>query len=947
MIKTCNGTMTYQTNTTLDFSIPSTEGMEDVSPEKKKLINRETLWGLGNILLASICSYLLMCLILPELFVTHEVSFIRHSDTEFNYQGVFALINNFYHGGIQLWNMYDQMSLAYQHLTGGLYNFNSLMTVAAYILFSPLFKSDAAAFHVLFSTVFFASSFLLRGAGAYLLVRRFSSNQGVLFISGVMVNTLLVAHMHAGLGPNCLYSFFPLLVHFILRFLEEVHLRDFLLSVLTLTLAVASDPMQALGYFYQGIHFVIVPALIWALFSSKSALRSKISELKNWATRVKFLNRRQLSSISGVFLICVLLMAPNVYMLKVNFKDYEVAQETSRFNDMLSVKKYFDRPIFVADQKEFLWRLIDFSRNKLSYSWVYFGYLTIFLSAVGLALGRDSRKYIFLGSILLFWLINSPRDAHGLSGLAHLLNAFTNPFKAIPRSFHMTSFLTSFLFLPLVGLGLQSIWDHVSYQRPTHRFRVLVAGMILLIFFGLVYGQVSFEIKRYLFRGGCVSLGILAILFLNPTQNSEGAQSTVAILSRHGFYKIRNHQKMILVGLLLIVLFMMDGSGMRRYLKYVADHMKKMPHKIEGLESLGYVDVDDRNPKLMPRRDFFTMTPIGQVKGYLQTDSIGMQGLYFQFTYFLKYFIPATNYKPRHKSYAKWPEDQEMLEYLKRNTRLLFFASHAVAERPGLMTDLLAKGWERAVVMISDAKSDENNILKDLPAKMEEIENKDLYSAKVFSQSVYEGIVTESDIQDALYLSFDLPADFPKEMTSTIFTSDRQLLRAMLGKDQNTQWPLSEVQGKPYRPFTFDIGNWQSRRITMLLSKNMLQRDYKLILQYPTGHKTGIMNVWENQSDNFGFDYFAANDGWLVFHYPYDPKWQMNIDYQPVKIYRANKSFIGVPIRKGMHKILLQYWPDTCLRSMIFLSIVLSFASLLGVVGLGLRDPNHLEKKFA
>ena len=53
--------------------------------------------------------------------------------------------------------------------------------------------------------------------------------------------------------------------------------------------------------------------------------------------------------------------------------------------------------------------------------------------------------------------------------IAHAINALTNPFSFLVRSFQMTSLLISMMFLPLVAMGLESclyLWD----SQPGHTF---------------------------------------------------------------------------------------------------------------------------------------------------------------------------------------------------------------------------------------------------------------------------------------------------------------------------------------------------------------------------------------------------------------------------------------------------------------------------------------------
>ena len=113
-----------------------------------------------------------------------------------------------------------------------------------------------------------------------------------------------------------------------------------------------------------------------------------------------------------------------------------------------------------------------------------------------------------------------------------------------------------------------------------------------------------------------------------------------------------------------------------------------------------------------------------------------------------------------------------------------------------------------------------------------------------------------------------------------------------------------------------------------------------------------IIDVWRNEHDNLGISYQAPRDGWLVIHFPFDERWRLTIDNKDAKFYRANKYFVSTPIRKGQHKILIQYWPNTFLRELILASVSLKVFCFFFAVFWGLRlenspTSNHLQKTKA
>ena len=182
-----------------------------------------------------------------------------------------------------------------------------------------------------------------------------------------------------------------------------------------------------------------------------------------------------------------------------------------------------------------------------------------------------------------------------------------------------------------------------------------------------------------------------------------------------------------------------------------------------------------------------------------------------------------------------------------------------------------------------------------------------------------------------LEYSFDLPDGFPNYLATTIFTDDKYSWDARIGNVT-----LEPAQGKLIRPFTFDVNNVQAGKLNVMLkdSFDVTGRSLSLSVNLPDN----IVDIWQNEHDNFGFNYQAPKDGWLVFHYPYDAKWKLTIDGLPATIHRVNEYFIGTPIEKGKHKILLQYWPDTWLRELIFISNLLVVLTFFGAVSWAIRN---------
>ncbi|MBI1883194.1 MAG: YfhO family protein [Chlamydiae bacterium] len=867
---------------------------------------------------SSLCSVIIISIIYPDLFILYKISFIRFMDTEFNYAGVFTVVSNLYHGGIQLWNPYDQMPLAYYHLTGGLYTFSNVLTTIIYALVSPFFDFSGKSFHVMFSMAFFCTTLLMRTVGFYLLLKRFCHSPLVLFCCTVVGSTLLSPHMYLGLNCASLYSFFPLLVHFILRFFEDFKLNHFLMALLVFVLSVSFDPMVGLGYFYQGVHFIILGCIVWTIFWNRLRLRRFAVSLLTFLRSPKWDSyKRHFVKILVVIFVSGVVIAPSIYLLLANYGDYDFAGEKSRMVNPLSIKEYFSRPVFYAPQREILFRLVDFTRNDWGTSWLFLGYTTVFLVAFGVMMNKDSRKYIFLSTAFIFWMINSPRD---LLNFAHWLNALTNPLKFVPRSFHMTgAFLLPYVILPVLALGAQSLYNFVCGRKGSESFfhyQKLALFSLLIVFFFLVFPSISWILRFYL--GIEVLISFLLLLLLWKWQWSFKVRSSV-------------------IGGLFLLLLMGDSFGMSYYLRAVSKKVEIIPHQITGLESVGPLVLDYQNPKLLPYRECYNVNHLGQVASYMAVDPVHMQGLYYRYTNFEKYFRPATNYTPRHVSYSRIAYDRDLQEYLKQNTQLIYQADLAVEAGQRVLGRILDQGLGRRVIMVHGDPSQELKFFsrsiftKTLPDHFNLSAQKKRYlSWKKFVVPLNTGETSYSN-KSLIFCSFELPPDFPSYLTTGVFTQDQFMLKVSLDGKKFTP-----AQGWLTRSFTFDVNNLSSGKLVIALPKGyFLESLSKVTLEYQAKE---AFNVRRYEPDNFEFDYRSDHDGWLVFHYPYDKKWKLSVDGKPVKIFQVNHCFLGIPIQEGTHKILLQYWPDTWLREMTMLAIFFQMLAILFVMRIGYRE---------
>jgi hypothetical protein len=308
---------------------------------------------------------------------------------------------------------------------------------------------------------------------------------------------------------------------------------------------------------------------------------------------------------------------------------------------------------------------------------------------------------------------------------------------------------------------------------------------------------------------------------------------------------------------------------------------------------------------------------------------LNMPGLFYRYTNFRKQFWPPQNHFPRHRVFSQLALDPQLKEYILRDTNMYFFADSAIPASSEVFAEILQGRFDRQVVMVEGLLGEETARITHLPEKADPSSRNFL-----LAQSPLPLELAEISVKgEKAFYSFLLPKDFPDSLSTGILSLDQLLLQVYRDKK-----PLEAVQGQLVRPLTFDLQNIQSRRLIVALALEDIPKERGFVFYYPPRGSVNLGKIWRNQPDNLGFDYTAPKDGWLVLHFPYDKKWTAALDGRATPIYQANKIFMGIPLKAGEHKILLRYWPNTWLRPLMGLSIVLFAGGIFAVIGMGLRQ---------
>ncbi|MBL8012722.1 MAG: hypothetical protein JNN05_02630, partial [Candidatus Omnitrophica bacterium] len=552
------------------------------------------LWhsSAGFILLALMASYLVGMITDPDYLFFQRQAYTCEHDTEIPYQNTFMLISFFYHGGLQLWDRYDQMNIAFYHLTSGVFTVSNVLQSVLYIILSPFATHQGQLLHIIHTSGFFLINALIRTVGGYFLLRYLGIERWAIFIVVLYINTFFSTIFYNGFLTNNLYSYFLLTIFLFLKFIERLQVRDFLLFVLSLTVAVANSPLFAVNYYYLAVHMFIVSCVVYRLFNRRAgSLRAFMASLRRGETWGK-------SALVAV--TCLLIIIPNVILMKSVKDDFYIADSgvgatQGRMHTGFGPAKYFKSPFGVAGVETFPLKAIDFWHTDWWIGWPFMGLSTLLFAWVGLFFCRDRRRYIFLAAIILIILVNAPKDPKALTSLGHWVNALTNPAHFLLRSFHMTGLLMPYLLAPLVAFGLQSaatMYKDPKKSARSKRYAVCVLGLMAM--FPVAALVLEIPLRWYLVTGVCAVLAFLAFV----RAQAQGQFPAYASASRRLKY---------VPVVFLIVFICIDAWAFSYYVRHnTYSRGTYEPKRFTSLvgNSTPLV-LEFQNPRILPWRDHF------------------------------------------------------------------------------------------------------------------------------------------------------------------------------------------------------------------------------------------------------------------------------------------------------------------------------------------------------
>jgi Bacterial membrane protein YfhO len=844
-----------------------------------------------------------VCVIVyPEIFITFKMSFELWDPYVIDYPLTFVLTNFIYQGGIQLWDFFGQMPYFHTYAVFGLFKFPNVVAAISYYLLAPFSQDSGRFFSQVFSWANMMTLLFIRIAGIFLLLKTVTRNR-IILTFGTVIFAVFFSQW-AFMYGSFYQSYMPLGMYFIVRFFQEIQWR-YLAAFFLFFIVSLGNGIHYSGYMYLPMHFFIIAGILWRIFFNPAP--------QNPINR-HFWRSLQWRNVAWVILAAALIMAPYVYIIKFGFHDIAFGQENSRLAHPFSPQWYFHNPdLTLGDPSSFFSSILSM---RTVGSMFYLGISFLFLALAGIILSRNKLRYFFASAIFFLWLLSFPREGLNIGLIAHWINALTNPLKTIPRSYYFACHsMLSYLMMPLIVMGIEAIYELYRGKKSSGFELGLWGGLMILLLLNVI-PVLPPEVRHYLIMCTVWLVGAIAwVHFRNSPRARNFLVGTICFL------------------VIIDIVFMVYQSKNT----FVQDDYRK-PYIFDAFPQSGMVEYDFENPSIFPYRNTYALTFSYRDEGILWFPHSISSDFHHVINQGLNYTY-LNGYNPRHKEFAKWLDDPQMLTYLRQNDEFIFLAQAAINASPDALGRICSAGLARQVVEVDDPAR-QLNLPDQWPGGITGKEE------DVFKYDQILGTLDGTDRSDyhlqegMIIYTLHLPSTFPQHLASSWFLEEQRYLRFFV-EGTGQQWQeLQAAQGELIRPGTFDVQNIKQGELRAAFSVSDFPMHKKCVLLYPSSENQGVEGLWRRQFDNLGIIYRAKRAGWLVGHYPYDTKWRISVDGKPVTYYRVDKSFIGFPLSQGEHKILIQYWPHSPLRILLLVSAVLVTLGLPLLIFLALKWEN-------
>jgi len=465
----------------------------------------------------------------------------------------------------------------------------------------------------------------------------------------------------------------------------------------------------------------------------------------------------------------------------------------------------------------------------------------------------------------------------------------------------MINLIIPFFILPLFLLGIKELFNHLKNYNEINSTKYF----ILLILYN-----------------------VFSLCFISNSNNVYLLLSNIIIILIFFSFNIQKlfYRKIFSIGLFFILIFV-ELLFLSKYINLVNPNYLKLINK----DNLYLINKTD--PRSQPLENVALKSlPKNYTEYFTPWANPLYPGSYYKVIQFNNFKKPYL-YNPVHNSLKNLHNDQIIQKYIIKNNELISFKKSVYINEDNINLIKYEKKMNignsyfflnnnKKLIKYDNSISDKlaKNIIKDRNFKFILPFDKNLYTLNK-KNNFYQVI-------------YNLPKNFPKNLTSSTITKNLKSVNYQIEID-NIKKAL--LEGNMNQIYQINVNDMIKNKIILNINENDINKINKIYLSFELDYN--YLDLAKKNYDNYEFNYYSEQDGYLLINMPYDNKWSIKVNDNASEIYKANKYFMAIKISKGHNLIEMGYMNNTLLRNLLYISICLIFFSLMYIHYNILRNP--------
>ena len=605
------------------------------------------LFNYKNILYLSLLTYSCLSIIYPQYFIFADIRFNSAHSNSFSYLSAFIMSNNLNNLNFDAWSFFDHNNHSYEHVIMGFYTIPAFIEALFFNITNFFFLDNAKLFQFIHTYIFAFISIILKTIGI-IMICDFYKIKKILYIPIIIViNVFLTFVSHIGYENSYLYSLSIILIYFLIVFFYNPNILPLIYFFIFYIFCFSQSPYQSMSYFFIPFHFLGILILVSLYFNKNFTVR-KFLNLKNHNLNYKFL-------IPSILIIILFNIFFFILLSKTQTMSEVGINNVSRFEKFLNPIAYFKTYVPTYRSAEMFSSFFNFFKNEWWNKPMFIGFISYFISLIGILYSKRKEKYLFLIVIIYIIGLQGPRDIlfFDISFYANLFNAFLNPFSFLNQHTHMILLLLPFFLVPLVIIGFEALYDLKQSTENLAKKNVI----FLLLNLALLLFLISQKLDNYVIY---IFITFFFILFS---------------------YLSLNIKKKYVLFTLIFFLILIEGYNFKTYVKKLPVTSENIvSRKILNLSKNNEYNLDVQNPifNKLPLELVFKEPAIEEIyKLNVFSDKYFdrqvASSLFYKNTLLFNIIKKDILYEKRHKIYTDLAKDLELTSLNKNLTLFKFY----------------------------------------------------------------------------------------------------------------------------------------------------------------------------------------------------------------------------------------------------------------------------------